>query len=60
MQDFGQKISLATCLFGSVGKIEVYSVAKSKSLRLGSSTMPVTVIYYHSVINKAMITTGKP
>ena len=42
-----------------LGKIEVYSVAKSKSLRLGSSTMPVTVIYYHSVINKAMIPTGK-
>ena len=26
MQDFGQKISLATCLFGSVGKIEVWGL----------------------------------
>ena len=61
MQDVGKKNqpgrwdNSPTCLFGLVGKIEVYSVAKSKSLRLGSSAMPVTVIYYHSVINKAMV-----
>ena len=58
VQNAGQKFSLTdesspTCLFSSVGKIEVYSVAKLKSSRLGSFTMSVTIIYRHSVINKA-------
>ena len=64
MQDVGQKISLVdeiipqlASLAQLVKLIKVYSVAKSKSLRLGSSTVPVTVIYYHSVLNKAMIPT---
>ena len=48
-----RQMTYITCLFSSVGKTEVYSVAKLKSSRLGSFTMLVTIIYHHSVINKA-------